>query len=99
MVGGDPPFTSFMWSDTTAVNTRSVYHWLKKEKSDPDNLSLCPILDLANHHFSDERATTALPLPIFRSPENIPLSKGDELFGTYEGNERILCQSASMGCK
>jgi hypothetical protein len=31
------------------VNTRCVYHRLKSSRSDPDNITLCPILDFANH--------------------------------------------------
>jgi len=33
-----------------AVNTRCIYRRLKSSKSDPDNVSMCPILDFANHH-------------------------------------------------
>jgi hypothetical protein len=32
-----------------AVNTRCIYWRLKTSRSDPDNLTLCPILDFANH--------------------------------------------------
>ncbi|PPQ78094.1 hypothetical protein CVT25_015628 [Psilocybe cyanescens] len=31
------------------VNTRCVYHRLAKTRSDGDNMTLCPILDFANH--------------------------------------------------
>ncbi|RXW24145.1 hypothetical protein EST38_g1708 [Candolleomyces aberdarensis] len=31
------------------VNTRCIYYRIKETKSDPDNLTLCPILDFANH--------------------------------------------------
>ena len=31
------------------VNTRCVYHRLAKSRSNPDNMTLCPILDFANH--------------------------------------------------
>ncbi|KDR81593.1 hypothetical protein GALMADRAFT_239640 [Galerina marginata CBS 339.88] len=31
------------------VNTRCVYHRLAKTRSDQDNMTLCPILDFANH--------------------------------------------------
>ncbi|TFK42601.1 hypothetical protein BDQ12DRAFT_676474 [Crucibulum laeve] len=36
------------------VNTRCIYHRIRKSKSDHDNMTLCPILDFANH-------TTQLP--------------------------------------
>ena len=35
--------------DSAVVNTRCIYHRLKPSRSDPDNVSLCPILDFANH--------------------------------------------------
>ncbi|KAJ3896505.1 hypothetical protein GG344DRAFT_36468 [Lentinula edodes] len=31
------------------VNTRCIYHQIKNSPSDPDNITLCPILDFANH--------------------------------------------------
>ncbi|KAF8163286.1 hypothetical protein B0H34DRAFT_694841 [Crassisporium funariophilum] len=34
---------------TPSVNTRCVYHRIAKSRSDPDNMTLCPILDFANH--------------------------------------------------
>jgi hypothetical protein len=45
------------------VNTRCIYHRLAKTRSSPDNLTLCPILDFANHTYSEHhtypRATQA----------------------------------------
>ncbi|KDQ60833.1 hypothetical protein JAAARDRAFT_124205 [Jaapia argillacea MUCL 33604] len=38
----------FLWAWLN-VNTRCVYHRLKRTRSDPDNLTMCPILDFANH--------------------------------------------------
>lgn len=32
-----------------AVNTRSIYYQIKSSRSDADNLTMCPILDFANH--------------------------------------------------
>ena len=66
-----------------AVNTRSVYHDLIQNQRNPDNLSLCPILDLANHHFDDGRATTRHPIPTFHSPSECHLKQGDEVFLKY----------------
>ncbi|KAJ3936859.1 MAG: hypothetical protein NXY57DRAFT_82908 [Lentinula lateritia] len=31
------------------VNTRCIFHQIKNSPSDPDNITLCPILDFANH--------------------------------------------------
>jgi hypothetical protein len=35
------------------VNTRCIYYRGCNTRSDPDNISLCPILDFANHTASD----------------------------------------------
>jgi len=43
------------------VNTRCVYHRLTKSRSDPDNMTLCPILDFANH---SSRPPYAIPKPV-----------------------------------
>jgi hypothetical protein len=31
------------------VNTRCIHHRIARSPSDPDNMTLCPILDFANH--------------------------------------------------
>jgi len=90
---------NFAQSDTDSVNTRSVYHRLKVGQGDPDNLSLCPILDLANHHFDDVRATTSQVIPIFRSPAGISLKEGDEVFLKYgDHSNRFLFQHYGFVC-
>ncbi|KAF9532962.1 hypothetical protein CPB83DRAFT_846676 [Crepidotus variabilis] len=38
----------FLWGWLN-VNTRCIYHRLAKTRSHPDNMTLCPILDFANH--------------------------------------------------
>ncbi|XP_006458144.1 hypothetical protein AGABI2DRAFT_199465 [Agaricus bisporus var. bisporus H97] len=38
----------FLWGWLN-VNTRSIYHRLCEKRSDPDNMTMCPILDFANH--------------------------------------------------
>lgn len=42
------------------VNTRCIFHRLKVKESDPDNMSLCPILDFANHSSSCPSARPAV---------------------------------------
>ncbi|KAK7054916.1 hypothetical protein VNI00_003379 [Paramarasmius palmivorus] len=44
----DLDVSKYLWS-WLCVNTRCIFHHLKKTRSDPDNLSLVPILDFANH--------------------------------------------------
>ncbi|KAI6150781.1 hypothetical protein BKA82DRAFT_4119678 [Pisolithus tinctorius] len=39
----------FLWAWLN-VNTRCIYYRLKSSKSNPDNFTLCPILDFANHN-------------------------------------------------
>ncbi|KAI6167036.1 hypothetical protein EDD17DRAFT_1469443 [Pisolithus thermaeus] len=39
----------FLWAWLN-VNTRCIYYRLKSSKSDPDNFTLCPVLDFANHN-------------------------------------------------
>ncbi|KAF9564668.1 SET domain-containing protein [Agrocybe pediades] len=38
----------FLWG-WLSVNTRCVYHRLSKSRADKNNMTLCPILDFANH--------------------------------------------------
>ena len=42
-----------------SVNTRCIYHRLEKVQSDENNMTLCPILDFANH----------TPTPPFMMPQ------------------------------
>jgi hypothetical protein len=39
------------------VNTRCVYHQLRPSQSHPDNITLCPVMDFANHSPSHPRMT------------------------------------------
>lgn len=60
---------------------------------------MCPILDLANHHFDDERATIRQVIPVFRSPPNIWLKEGDEVFLKYgDHSNRFLLQHYGFVC-
>jgi hypothetical protein len=76
------------------VNTRCVYYRLKPLRSHPDNLTLCPILDFANH---TQTGPHMLPVPsgvgICRdspggnfqlfSPHDAVTEKGKELYLVY----------------
>ena len=78
-----------------AVNTRCIYHRLRKSQSDPDNMTLCPILDFANH--TTESTPLLTPRDVtnvapgkkgredltFLSPEDTWASHGQELFLKY----------------
>lgn len=79
------------------VNTRCIFYRLKEAKSDPDNLTLCPILDFANHSIvlpsMTPRATDAdiWDMPLKRrvepfslmSPARTTTKAGDELYLRY----------------
>lgn len=63
---------NFLWAWLN-VNTRCIYHRLKKTQSDPDNMTLCPILDFANH------TTQSTPLSTPKNVTNVaPGKKGTE---------------------
>ncbi|KAJ6630784.1 hypothetical protein B0H10DRAFT_2160174 [Mycena sp. CBHHK59/15] len=86
----------FLWAWLN-VNTRCIYHRLKSSRSDPDNLTLCPILDFANHRVdgpcmkprpSDADLHNASPIPrlgdafTLLSPDT-PTDCGEEMHLTY----------------
>lgn len=80
------------------VNTRCIYYRLKHAKTDPDNLTMCPILDFANHT-SGQACMTPVPsnsevwnaAPVnsigdglkFISPDNVKIEENDEILLTY----------------
>ncbi|KAJ6496660.1 hypothetical protein C8R47DRAFT_1318293 [Mycena vitilis] len=86
----------FLWGWLN-VNTRSIYHRLKSDRSHPDNLTLCPILDFANHtvvgpcmipRLPDSERANAPPIPRLGNPLTllspaIPTQPGEQLFLTY----------------
>ncbi|KAJ7452444.1 hypothetical protein B0H11DRAFT_2073446, partial [Mycena galericulata] len=86
----------FLWAWLN-VNTRCIYHRLKGTRAHPDNLTLCPILDFANHNASGpcmtprlsaaERANVA-PIPKLGDPFTLlspstATDPGQELYLTY----------------
>ncbi|KAF8212255.1 hypothetical protein K438DRAFT_1806241 [Mycena galopus ATCC 62051] len=86
----------FLWGWLN-VNTRCVYHRLKGTRSHPDNLAMCPLLDLANHtvagpsmipRASDAERVNAPPIPRLGDPLTLlspatPTQAGEELYLTY----------------
>ncbi|KAJ7582731.1 hypothetical protein C8J56DRAFT_792317 [Mycena floridula] len=89
--------SDFLWGWLN-VNTRCIYHRMKSSRSDPDNLTLCPILDFANH-----TSTLAVMVPepshaeiwniaprsqfgddfTLLSPPNVAVPKDSEMYLTY----------------
>lgn len=80
------------------VNTRCIHYRLKHAKTDPDNLTMCPILDFANHTpgqanmipiSSNAEIWNAAPVNSigdglkFISPDNVKIEENDEILLTY----------------
>ncbi|KAJ3571884.1 hypothetical protein NP233_g3456 [Leucocoprinus birnbaumii] len=87
----------FLWGWLN-VNTRCIYHRLCPTRPDPGNMTMCPILDFANHtddlpHTSPEptRAEIWNQAPskafgddfVLLSPSNKTLQPGEEVFLKY----------------
>ncbi|KAH9951338.1 SET domain-containing protein [Amylocystis lapponica] len=53
----------FLWAWLN-VNTRCIHYRIRQPASDPDNLTLCPILDFANHSESHSHI-----MPVFTSED------------------------------
>ncbi|KAK2466934.1 hypothetical protein APHAL10511_001192 [Amanita phalloides] len=80
----------FLWAWLN-VNTRCVYHRIRKSPSDPDNISLCPVLDFANHTTSGPHMTPMLHLPgtgniTLISPAQLSVQKDEEMYLIYGGH-------------
>ncbi|KAJ4487977.1 SET domain-containing protein [Lentinula aciculospora] len=85
------------------VNTRCIYYQVKNSPADPDNITLCPILDFANHssHLPcmsppppsvkrNFRSTRCLDLSLL-SPSDSPIDADCELYLKYGGHcNRVL---------
>ncbi|KAG2368530.1 hypothetical protein BDR07DRAFT_1390874 [Suillus spraguei] len=93
----DDSTSDYIWAWLN-VNTRCIYYRLKASKEDPDNLTLCPILDFANHTPNGLHMTpapseadiwdTAPVKPIgkgfrFLSPADASIQEGKEIFLAY----------------
>ncbi|KAK0228519.1 hypothetical protein IW262DRAFT_1490536 [Armillaria fumosa] len=89
--------TDYLWAWLN-VNTRCIYQRLKARQSDPDNFTMCPVLDFANHsahlpHMSPRPSNAdKLNVPprqrfgedmIFISPADKHLDVNEEIFLKY----------------
>ncbi|KAF8514077.1 hypothetical protein JB92DRAFT_2920908 [Gautieria morchelliformis] len=79
---------TYLWAWLN-VNTRCVYHRVSPSPSHPDNLTLCPLLDLANHTSSSAHASPRTPIPTFYSPSTSQLNKGDEVYLRYGPHSNV----------
>lgn len=62
------------------VNTRCIYYQLDPSPSAPENLTLCPVLDFANHRPNDTHIVPVLPSSLF-PPSPGSFSKGRRNLG------------------
>lgn len=89
--------TDYLWAWLN-VNTRCIYQRLKARQSDPDNFTMCPVLDFANHsahlpHMSPRPSNAdKLDVPprqrfgedmVFISPADKHLDTDEEIFLRY----------------
>lgn len=100
MVRRTPFFCSAELIVYISVNTRCIYYQVHASRSSPDNLTMCPILDFANHTNTSRHM---YPVPIdFRALSTLPKSskkKGQLAFISHrevikEGEEVFLCYGA-----
>lgn len=97
MANIDGSTSNYLWAWLN-VNTRCIYYRLKASKEDPDNLTLCPILDFANHSPNGPHMTPAPSeadiwdtAPVraigkgfrFLSPVDVSVQEGTEIFLAY----------------
>ncbi|KAF9053657.1 hypothetical protein BDZ89DRAFT_1153374, partial [Hymenopellis radicata] len=94
--------SNFLWGWLN-VNTRGIYLRLKSKQSDPDNLTLCPILDMANHsshlphmspHSSKAHGGPSQRQMSFISPSEVHLASDREVFLKYgsHGNRLLFTE-------
>ncbi|TBU50703.1 SET domain-containing protein [Dichomitus squalens] len=85
------------------VNTRCIFYRIRANRADPDNFTLCPVLDFANHYHgqthifpvidSEPWSAETKKLPkyfTFFSPSQEGLTKGQELYLRYGSHSNSL---------
>ncbi|KAG6818132.1 hypothetical protein H0H87_000037 [Tephrocybe sp. NHM501043] len=85
----------FLWGWLN-VNTRCLYHRLEQSPSDKNNVTMCPIIDFANHtsgsnHMAPRLSNAVGKTPLktrgrdftVLSPSSSATKRNDELFLTY----------------
>jgi hypothetical protein len=76
------------------VNTRCLFYSLTAQHASEDNITLCPLLDYANHSFTAPNVNTArlrergYPIPTFLSPPDLTLEQGEQIFLYYGSHPR-----------
>lgn len=76
------------------MNTRCLFYSLTAQNPSEDNITLCPLLDYANHSFSAPDVNTArlrergYPIPTFLSPPDLTLEQGEQVFLRYGSHSR-----------
>ena len=76
------------------MNTRCLFYPLTAQRASEDNITLCPLLDYANHSFTAPDVNTArlreraYPIPTFLSPPDLTLEQGEQVFLRYGSHPR-----------
>ncbi|KAI0341678.1 SET domain-containing protein [Trametopsis cervina] len=73
---------AFMWAWLN-VNTRCIYYRLNANQAAPENMAMCPILDLANHAPTNSHIFPVLPSSIFSPAPGARKNKSHGLGGDY----------------
>ncbi|OCH95546.1 SET domain-containing protein [Obba rivulosa] len=85
----------FLWAWLN-VNTRCIYYRMRpRPKSDPDNMTLCPILDFANHHWEHTQILPIIDSDIWAVPPGRKVGDDFQFLSTAdcvieEGQELFL---------
>ncbi|KAI0699726.1 SET domain-containing protein [Cytidiella melzeri] len=64
------------------VNTRCIYYRLSTNQSAPENMTMCPILDFANHAPSNSHILPVMPSSLF-TPSSSRKKKSGNMGGDY----------------
>lgn len=91
--------SNFLWGWLN-VNTRSLYHKCRDGRSQEDHITMCPLLDFANHSISAPNFNTPLhrrkghPIPSMIAPPDRGLKAGDQIFLLYghHSNETMFTE-------
>ena len=84
------PFAIVAHSCRTLVNTRCIYYVVDPSPSAPCNLTLCPILDFANHAPERIHISPALPSTLF------PPTPGSRRGGAKLGDDYVFLASSEV---
>ncbi|EMD38538.1 hypothetical protein CERSUDRAFT_135411, partial [Gelatoporia subvermispora B] len=81
----DELMRDYLWAWLN-VNTRCIYYRIRPQsKSDPDNMTLCPILDFANHHWGRTQIVPVIDSDIWAVPPGRKAGDDFQFLSTADG--------------